>query len=83
MGVTLADLWEWDGQAWVDLTPFSTPARRRMAMAYDEVRRNVVVFGGSTSGGGTSNETRTWDGSQWTVIGNGPDLGAIGRGHGV
>lgn len=72
MGVTLADLWEWDGQAWVDLTPFSTPARRRMAMAYDEVRRNVVVFGGSTSGGGTSNETRTWDGSQWTVIGNGP-----------
>lgn len=43
------------------------PARSGAAMAYDPVRKNVVMFGGEGGGAGTSDpSTWTWDGRTWT-----------------
>jgi len=42
-----ADTWEWDGSAWVQMTPgASPPALEEHAMAYDGARGRVVLFGG-------------------------------------
>jgi hypothetical protein len=68
----LGDLWEWDGANWVDAwsNPPSNPpavgprARVGHAMAYDEKRGRVVLFGGD--GGPLLNDTWEWDGSSWT-----------------
>lgn len=49
MGSVLGDTWLWNGSTWVDLTPAlasSPPARRQHMMAYDPIRRQVVLFGG-------------------------------------
>ncbi len=43
----------------------SPPARWVTAMAFDSVRRRVVLFGGD-GGAGTLNDTWEWDGSTWT-----------------
>lgn len=74
LGVTLNDVWEWDGEAWTDQTPvspFPAPARRRVAIAYDEVRHQIVVFGGA-SGSGANAETRVWEGDHWRLVATGP-----------
>ena len=42
-----SDTWAWDGTDWSLLTPAnSPPARSYGAMAYDEARQEVVLFGG-------------------------------------
>ncbi len=56
------DLWQWDSlkETWQEQPslPVPTPisARRSQGMAYDQVRRTLVVAGGS-SGGGSLNDT--------------------------
>jgi hypothetical protein len=57
----LADTWEWDGQAWEDVTPKSGGPGDRSghAMAYDAARGRVVLFGGN------SQQTWEWDGTAW------------------
>ncbi|MGH7685286.1 MAG: kelch repeat-containing protein [Candidatus Dormibacteria bacterium] len=41
-------------------------ARAYAAAAYDEARKQVVLFGGSTADGTTLGDTWTWDGSTWS-----------------
>jgi hypothetical protein len=50
-GSQFGDTWEYDGVNWTQIgTSTSPPAREQHAMAYDTVRRCVVMFGGSGSG---------------------------------
>src|SRR5439155_8527211 len=68
----LQDTWEWDGARWVDRTATIAPAPRAFAaMAFDPVRRKVVLFGGCGSsmcmGGGLA-DTWEWDGARWTQL---------------
>jgi len=65
------DLWEWDGAAgtWTDRTPAGTkPAGRAYhTMAYDPVRKRVVLYGGlfldAQNATITLDETWEWDGA--------------------
>jgi len=68
----LGDTWEWDGRRWVEYRPDpSPPARTGHAMAYDEDRQQVVLFGGTGSlaqdgsPSGLLSDTWIWDGSNW------------------
>jgi hypothetical protein len=82
------DIWEWDGTTgtWSDRTPAGTKPAGRMypTMAYDSVRKKVVLYGGlyvtppTASPGNatiTLDETWEWDGATqaWT---KGPSIGA-------
>ncbi len=65
------DLWEWTGSNWLDLTSTDPrPSDRRFyAMAYDERRDRVVVFGGmflqDCSTPTYFGDTWEWDGMVW------------------
>lgn len=53
---------------WTQRSPVTTPsAREDHAMTYDSVRGVVVLFGGQLTGGSLSNETWTWNGTNWTL----------------
>ncbi len=55
------DLWEWDGSVWTEVEQVSPPSERfGQQMAYDPIRDQLVMFGGTTE---------CWDGSYgqtWT-----------------
>lgn len=66
----LNETWAWDGAKWTLLTPLhSPPARQNITMAYDSVRSQIVLFGGTGLGGpiGTLDlgDTWLWNGSDW------------------
>jgi hypothetical protein len=66
----LGDVWEWDGTQWtfrmlVGLTP-----REEHAMAWDPLRRRVVLFGGRTEDGPVR-QTHDWNGERWIMRDNG------------
>jgi hypothetical protein len=67
----LADQCEWDGTNWTCVTPAITPvshtARSDFALAYDDARRMVVLYGGRTMSGELLNDTWEWDGLNWTA----------------
>ncbi len=64
-GRSLGDTWEWDGSAWVERAPATSPAARYgPAMAYDATRGRVVLFGGAGAAGNLA-DTWEWDGSDW------------------
>lgn len=74
----LSDTWEWDGSAWTERQPQSSPSvRSGHAMAYDELRRRLVLFGGFDAFGLTAaspapaafNDTWEWDGVDWAQRG--------------
>ncbi len=67
----LGDTWEWDGMSWVAVCPgpCGVTARSFTAMAYDEARGGVVMFGGDD--GAHQADTSIWDGTQWTSLGVG------------
>jgi hypothetical protein len=45
----LSDVWDWDGTTWTERTPAESPAGRQdHAVAYDEARQRLVMFGGQT-----------------------------------
>lgn len=53
---------------WTQLSPATSPgARANVAMAYDPVSRDVILFGGFT-GAAYSDETWAFDGVTWTKI---------------
>jgi hypothetical protein len=53
---------------WTQLSPGTSPsARSHVAMAYDPVSRDVILFGGFT-GAAYSDETWAFDGTTWTNI---------------
>lgn len=64
------DTWEWDGSSWTRVAaPVAPPPRVQHSMAYDPVRRRVVLYGGATD---TSNpypgETWEYDGTTWVQL---------------
>jgi hypothetical protein len=75
-GSGLAETWEWDGSNWTQVTTANAPSARGVhgALAYDSVRRRVVLRGGGTFPGQTIHgDTWEYDGSNWTEIaGAGP-----------
>jgi hypothetical protein len=70
-GVTFGNrdqTWVFDGVSWTQMHPtVSPPARFGHAMAYDEVSKKVVMFGG-WSDSGTASDTWLWDGANWTEV---------------
>jgi hypothetical protein len=64
--VICGDTWLWDGTRWTEAHPRVSPTpRQNHAMAYDEKRQRVVLYGG-TAAGAFANGTWEWDGTSWT-----------------
>ncbi len=63
------DLWSFDGEQW-EFFPrlLVPPTRADHAMACDEDRNKVVVFGGIHTSDQLLNDTWEWDGESWTKI---------------
>ncbi len=60
--------WEWDGADWLRRTPTTSPpgsGRRVGDLAWDAVRRQVVLFGGYDPQLGLLSDTWEWDGANW------------------
>ncbi len=54
------DTWTWDGRAWAEQHPQSSPpAQCCDAGTYDSARKVVVLFN-------DKGQTWTWDGTNWT-----------------
>ncbi|MBI5526241.1 MAG: hypothetical protein HY897_07895 [Deltaproteobacteria bacterium] len=70
----LSDTWEWDGREWHIMRPVtSPPCRLSESVAYDPVRKKVVLFGGYDEVFGPYpvpsryfNDLWEWDGEAWT-----------------
>jgi uncharacterized protein YjbI with pentapeptide repeats len=59
--------WSWNGTAWTQLEPTtSPPARGGASMAYDPAISKLVLFGGDGSADYT--DTWTWGGVTWTQL---------------
>jgi pimeloyl-ACP methyl ester carboxylesterase len=59
-GIAITDTWVWNGTAWRQVNAATTPAFTFPVMAYDSVRRQLVMLagdGGRLAGGETHNET--------------------------
>ena len=69
----LADFWKWDGSTW-QLLEADGPApdvRAEAAMAFDQRRRRLVLFGGYRATAGNTvrlGDTWEWDGRAWTLV---------------
>jgi hypothetical protein len=58
--------WTRTGTRWTKQHPANSPSGRTgAAMAYDAATRQVVLFGGSSPGGGVDAQTWIWTGSNW------------------
>jgi hypothetical protein len=88
-GVTVGEnapavLWEWDGASWTKVVTDASPSQRwDAAMAYDPVRKTLILFGGiSKEGSDPYDDTWEWSPAtlQWkqVAIQSGP---APRRGH--
>ena len=77
VGSGLDDTWEWNGTNWIHVTTTDAPDPRGVhgALAYDSMRRRVVLRGGGTFPGQTVfGDTWEYDGTTWVeVAGAGPD----------
>jgi hypothetical protein len=65
----LDDFWEWDGTQWKQL-PSGPSARAEAVLAFDPVRRRVVLFGGYERVSGERRplgDTWEWNGTRWTI----------------
>ena len=62
----LNDTWAWNGSAWTEEFPATSPPVRYLTtMAYDAATGNVVLFGGAGSNAKDLNDTWVWNGSTW------------------
>ncbi len=60
-----SDTWVWDGKKWFNMHPnIYPPGRSKHAMAYDENRGVVVLFGGF-SDDQAMDDTWEWNGNTW------------------
>lgn len=59
--------WEMHGDDWRFIPNGEIGFRTGYSIAYDEVRKRTVLFGGSNEAG-RLNETWTWDGSAWSLV---------------
>jgi len=66
--VTYQDTWTWDGAAWSLQTPAGPlpPPRYNHVAAYDDVRKKVLVFGGTIVPAVAYDDLWEWDGAAWT-----------------
>lgn len=65
------ETWLWDGESWTLATPANAPSPRfTHAMVYDSAREVVVLYGGLEAQFSPTplNDTREWDGTDWTQI---------------
>ena len=61
--------WIWNGTTWALRAPVhSPPARSGAALAFDQARQVVVLFGGANAAGVVMNDTWTWNGTDWTQM---------------
>lgn len=64
-GVSMNDLWRFDGAAWTQMTadgaPGSPPARDQAGVTWDFGRGRLVVFGGGDDTGAVFGDTWEWD----------------------
>jgi hypothetical protein len=83
------DTWEWDEENWTQVADTGPSGRRGHAMAGDDKRQRIVLFGGSVRTGVGSDfregnfqsDTWEWDGEEWTKL---EDTGPPGRSfHGL
>lgn len=67
---SLRDTWEWNGTSWSQRFPSNRPAsRNRVLAAFDPVRRQVLLHGGSNDATYPPivfNDTWLFDGTNWT-----------------
>jgi hypothetical protein len=67
-GPQTSSTWTWNGSNWQELHPPVSPSPRTgAALAYDDMLRQVVLYGGVTEKG-LSSETWTWNGSNWQEL---------------
>lgn len=69
----LNDLWELQGNTWVEITPagVSPPPRAWSGVAYESGNARLVLYGG-WSGSFSYSDTWAWNGSAWSQLPNGP-----------
>jgi len=64
-----SETWLWDGSRWSTAQTGSGPVPRVGAsMAYDAVRKVVVMHGGYDQRTNWSNDTWAWDGTRWNQL---------------
>jgi len=61
----LGDTWTWNGSAWRLAEAAGPPARVGAALAFDPLRGELLLYGGSGKDG-LLNDTWAWDGTRWT-----------------
>ncbi|MCA8948990.1 MAG: hypothetical protein KDE27_05775 [Planctomycetes bacterium] len=67
-GIT-AETWTWNGSGWLQRAPAHTPPpRSAAAIAYDPVRRLVVLAAGFGYLGFSYGDTWEWDGTDWADV---------------
>ena len=69
-GTIFRDTWTRTGTTWALHNPTRSPsARTGASMVFDPATNQLLLFGGSaTTGTGFSNQTWTWNGSNWTQL---------------
>jgi len=69
-GTIFDDTWTRTGTTWTLQTPTRSPsARTGASMVFDPASNQLLLFGGSaTTGTGFSNQTWTWNGTNWTQL---------------
>lgn len=65
VGTMVNTTWTWDGSTWQRQRLVVSPSPRTgAAMAYDTAQQEIVLYGGITTDG-ISSETWTWNGTTW------------------
>ena len=73
-----SDTWEFDGEAWHQITVPGPSARAAAGATYDSKRGLVVIFGGM-SAGSMLGDTWAWNGTAWRKLADtGPEPRAMG-----
>jgi hypothetical protein len=61
------DTWAWDGENWMQIGDIGPSARAGHALAFNDVSRRTVLFGG-VAASGVLGDTWEWDGETWTQM---------------
>lgn len=69
---SLADkTWVLSGGNWRELSSASSPSKRGSpAMAYDPIRKRIVLYGGFDASRKSLDDTWEWDGQGWNCLVN-------------
>jgi hypothetical protein len=63
------DTWVWDGVNWTERFPAtSPPPTGGHALAYSDLRAQVIMFGGYDNGAFSRNDTWSWNGTDWAQL---------------